>query len=156
MKSVIQRKTRLSIIFLFVTISNAKRPRMQGGMAGIDRPCTEYAEYRLSPLPPTVRHLNKSDIKDITEAQIKECTDFPNPLSIQDCDLEPAYGVTPCSRFLPVLNDRKRLRPIKVGGKNKNSGKSDDHDSNESEPKVFVYCVYGTLLMSTSIILVLW
>ena len=71
MKSEIQGTIRFLTIFLLFNIKNAQRLRDMEGMAGIDRPCTDYAAYRFSPMPYTLNHseINAIDIK------LKDCTD---------------------------------------------------------------------------------
>ena len=140
---------------ILVNIRNAKRLRDMEGMAGIDRPCTEYAAYRLSPMPHTVDSREMNAI----ENKLKKCTDlniYENSTTVPADNTTmryPTIGIT--ERVMPVFNIKRQMRPYPQNHKHKNKCgmKSDYH---KAESNVFVYIVYGTLLMSTSVIVLLW
>ena len=107
-----------------------------------------------SPLPYEV------EVNERIQKLIDKCTNnnqptvgagtFPNPIRINSTlDGDEL-------RILPVFNEKRRIgnRLTPLGPEMKS--KDHPHDTNKSESNVFVYCVYGTLLMSSSIILVLW
>ena len=155
MKSEIQGAIRFLIFCILVNIRNAKRLRDMEGMAGIDRPCTEYAAYRLSPMPHTVDSREMNAI----ENKLKKCTDlniYENSTTVPADNTTmryPTIGIT--ERVMPVINIKRQMRPYPQNHKHKNKCgmKSDYH---KAESNVFVYIVYGTLLMSTSVIVLLW
>ena len=161
------------------------RPRLQKGQAGIDRPCTtEYrpsqdvtTDHRVDsglfdrvnfkfltkgflnlshpifiPFPETVE---ANEVNQIHEQLLDECISN-NPINPNNSDqmkISPDEG-----RVLPVLMEKKpRGNPsTPVGRRKKNSNKVDYHDSNESKSNITDYCVFGTLLFTCLIILLLW
>ena len=155
MKLEIQGAIRFLIFCLLVNIRNAKRLRDMEGMAGIDRPCTDYAAYRFSPMPYTFNHSEMDSIQD----KLRKCTDlhtYENSTIIPADNTTmryPTIGIT--ERVMPVFNIKRQMRPYPQNHKHKNKcGMKSDY--RKSESNVFVYIVYGTLLMSTSVIVLLW
>ena len=107
----------------------------------------------LIPFPETVA---VNEIDEIHEELLDKCTSN-NPKNPNNNDqmkiISPDDG-----RVLPAIIEKiPRGNPsTPLGRRKKNSKKMIYHDSNESKSDVMEYCVYGTLLVTCLIILVLW
>ena len=64
----------------------------------------------------------------------------------------------PGGKVLPVLEVKRRVgyHSTPRGGRKKKSERNNSYDTNESKSDVVEYCVYGTLLATCLIILLLW
>ena len=96
----------------------------------------------LIPFPETVA---VNEVDEIHEELLDKCTSNW---------IVPTEG----GRVLPALIEKiPRGNPsTPLGRRKKNSKKMIYHNSNESKSDVMEYCVYGTLLVTCLIILVLW
>lgn len=115
----------------------------------------------LIPFPETVAD-NKVD--EIHEELLDKCTSN-NPKNSNNNDqmkiILPTFSPTSLptvtiGRILPVLMEKRRIGNPSTPVRRRNSKKMNNHDSHESESDVMEYCVYGTLLVTCLIILLLW
>ena len=101
----------------------------------------------LIPFPETVA---VNEVDEIHEELLDKCTSN-NPKN-------PNNNSTLPGRVLPVLIEKiPRGNPsTPLGRRKKNSKRINYHEANESKSDVMEYWVYGTLLVTCLIILVLW
>ena len=97
----------------------------------------------LSPIPYTV---------DINE--VEEIVKRDDKCTFKNLSTAGNHTIEPDGRILPVLIQKRKIghQATSLGMTNSENF----HGSNESESDVVEYCVYGTLLVTCLIILLLW
>jgi len=177
MKFEFPQITRFSILLLFVNFSNAERSRFAKVQAGIDRPCPENSEYRPSQDETTTTNFHSGNIlptpatksywvysakvifvfgREILNLSHPTLSPVPNTVDINDVEVigkRDEKCTTIPGRILPAIKRiRKGHQSTSLGMTNSDNF----YESNESESDVVEYFIYGTLLVTCLIILLLW